>query len=82
MPTILSKPALTTNRDFDSDLVWIILRQCATVHGSFQHAQIRNQSADFKQSTDDPDGTVLSTMLLSKFILRFQRYVDQMKGHP
>ena len=70
------------SRDFDTDLLWIILRQCATVHGSFQHAQIRNQWANFKQSTYDPDGTVLSTMPLSKFILRFQGYVDQMKGHP
>ena len=67
---------------FDTDLLWIILRQCATVHGTFQHAQIRNQWANFKQSTYDSEGNVLSTMPLSKFILRFQGYVDQMKGHP
>ena len=32
---------------FDTDLLWIIHRQCATVHGAFQHAQIRNQWAKF-----------------------------------
>ena len=67
---------------FDTDLLWIILRQCATVHGTFQHAQIRNQWANFKQSTYNSEGNVLSNMPLSKYILRFQGYVDQMKGHP
>ena len=38
--------------------------------------------ANFKQSTCDSEGNVLSTMPLSKYILRFQGYVDQMKGHP
>ena len=33
---------------FDTDLLWIILRQCATIHCTFQHAQIRNQWANFK----------------------------------
>ena len=59
------------------------LRQCSTVHGTFQHVQIRNQLANFKQSTNDSNGTVLSTMPLSKFIiLRFQGYVDKLKRHP
>ena len=66
---------------FDTSTLWIILRQAALTHGS-KHSGIRHQWSNYKQSTYDSAGNVLSTIPMAKYLLRFQGFLDQMKGHP
>jgi len=68
--------------DIDTDKLWIILRQSVTQHGSFNVSEIKIEWANYKQSTYDLQGNVMSTIPLAKYLFRFQNFVDNFRGHP
>ena len=68
--------------DIDTDKLWIILRQSVTQNGSFNVSEIKIEWANYKQSTYDLQGNIISTIPLPKYIFRFQNFVDNFRGHP
>jgi len=46
----------------DTDKLWVILRQSVTQHGSFIVSEIQIEWANYKQSTCDLQGDVISTI--------------------
>ena len=68
--------------DIDTDKLWIILRQSVTQNGSFNVSEIKIEWANYKQSTYDLQGNIISTIPLPKYLFRFQNFVDNFRGHP
>jgi hypothetical protein len=48
--------------------LWIILRQFVTQHGSFNDSEIKIEWGNYKQSTYDLQGNVISTIPLTKYL--------------
>jgi hypothetical protein len=66
----------------DTDKLWIILRQSGAQHGLFNVSEIKIEWANYKQSTYDLQGNILSIIPLTKCLFRFQNFVDNFRGHP
>ena len=60
----------------DTEKLWIILRQSLTQHGSFNVSEIKIEWENYKRSTDDLQGNVISTIPLAKYLFRFQYSVE------
>ena len=67
--------------NWDTNKLWIILRQSVNQHGTFNASEIKIEWANYKQSTFDTQGNILSTIPLAKYLFRFQNYVDNFRGH-
>ena len=52
----------------DIDKLWIILRQSGAQHGLFNVSEIKIEWANYKQSTYDLQGNVLSAIPLAKYL--------------
>ena len=63
-------------------ILTIILRQSVTQHGSIIVSEIKIEWENYKKSTYDLQGNVISTIPLAKYLFRFQNFVDNFRGHP
>ena len=59
--------------------LWIILRQSVHQNGTFNASAIKIEWNNHKQSTFNSQGNVLSTILLAKYLFRFQNYVNDIR---
>ena len=71
-------------QNWDTNKLWIILRQSVNQYGTFNASEIKIEWDNYKQSTFDTQGNILSTIPLAKYLFRFQNYdvVYNFRGHP